>query len=187
MMTTKSTCHAVPCHIAYSGPANGIDTYFTPMDITSVVTKGNPEPTISDRLHKENEKNELCYQAATIRGRGLIAVRNTTDEKLHKYDGHVFQVINKNLTSVEYHNNIKDTITDDSIHQQKYLQSIQTFDQYVQWYHEHQPSNIVPTSSSSSSSTMGGTTTVNTRFDRAIEWIHTADCLHAPTPVPGTK
>jgi Ribonuclease H2 non-catalytic subunit (Ylr154p-like) len=197
--TNSTTCHAVPCHIAYTGPANGIDIYFNPMDIPSTsATPSNAvvpttiDPTLTNDIKPADDTNkEFHYQAAMIRGRGLLALRNVDDEHKHKYGGHVFQVVTKNTNHHEqqynhsnnttgaadtYTSSIDGTISESSIQQQlkqqQYLQSIQTFDQYVQWYHEHQPSTI-------------STTTLykNTRLDRAIEWMNTADCLHTPLPI----
>ena len=159
-------CHAVPCHISYTGPSSGIDIFFNPIEIR---TDGTHVAETNDESNSSETANESksSFQAAMIRGRGLLARSN---DETNVVCGHVFQVATEaspRTTTMNHRgSNNKDT------QPQKYLQSIQTFDRYVEWYHEHQTS-MIPSPIDT-----------NTRYNRAMEWINIAACLHDPLPIP---
>ena len=177
-------CHAVPCHISYTGPSSGVDIFFNPMEVAPSSTNRN-----NDGSHQNGtsatltDSQSTSYQAAMIRGRGLLARCNDrTDDRVC---GHVFQVVTDisssssssspppmTMTTHPDSNTNVSFASQGSQQPQKYLQSIHSFDQYVEWYHEHQTS-MIPNANDP-----------KTRFHRAMEWIHTANCLHAPIPLP---
>jgi hypothetical protein len=169
----QAICHAVPCNIGYTGPAPGVDVYFRPVPITNAATKPN------DGMD-ENEPAPK-YQAATIRGRGLLAKLGSSDGNCTKVRGHVFQVKACNPGST--HDSVTNRInTNDGIESElRCLQSILSFDQYTEWHHEHQTSVLeqsrIAVTPGSSSTTIKGT-----KLDRATEWMTVAESLHAPLP-----
>ena len=172
-------CHAVPCHISYTGPSAGVDIFFNPMTITTSKTTAlsNDESNKCESFKPPNSS----YQAAMIRGRGLLA--RCSDDGIDAVCGHVFQVVTDTTpTAIEMNHPDRLRTSSDVTSSlstpefsppQKCLNSIQSFDQYTEWYHEHQTS-VIP----------HPTTDINTRYHRAIEWMNTADCLHAPIPIP---
>jgi hypothetical protein len=191
-MSTTSTaiCHAVPCHISYTGPSSGIDIFFNPMEISSS-SSSKLSTTATTSNDNQVKQSNASYQAATIRGRGLLAHSSNDGTRdaaaADVVCGHVFQVITDAAVAPNHHDsthtNILSSIettttttttgTSSAPQTQKYLQSIRTFDTYVEWYHEHQTC-MVPHPMND----------VTTRFHRAMEWMNTADCLHTPLPLP---
>jgi len=83
-----TTCHALPCNIDYTGKAP-VDVYFRPAPV-------NDE-----------------YQAATLRGRGLLAPTSKEDDS--QWQGHV--------------------LTKD--HATNKLKTVTTFEHLAEWHHEH--------------------------------------------------
>jgi hypothetical protein len=107
------TCHSVPCDIAYTGPALGVDVYFRPMEL----------PTSSSTDDSPN----MIYQAASIRGRGLL----TKVDDRSRVHGHVLQVQSSSISSGLDHGEINEI---------RGLQSVRSFGRYFEWHHEHQTS-----------------------------------------------
>lgn len=193
-ITTSSTtgsaiCHAVPCHISYTGPSSGVDIFFNPTDIitppstsTNTNTDGTNVAVSNGQSHNSDKLNDSksSYQAAMIRGRGLLA--RCSEGDTGRVYGHVVQVVDDVSSSLppmmtmNHHGNNTDESSFESPFSQqgpqKRLQSIQSFDRYVEWYHEHQTS-MIPSPNDP-----------NTRYHRAMEWMNTANCLHAPLPIP---
>ena len=105
-----TTCHALPCNIDYTGRAP-VDAYFRPAPITLPLKGGDHDDDASSTRPQ--------YQAATFRGRGLLArCPDTEGDKSKKFQGLV----------LSNHNN-------DGGQQQ--LQTVQTFDSLIEWHHEH--------------------------------------------------
>ena len=185
--TVATICHAVPCHISYNGPSSGVDIFFNPMEIapptgtsststninnddTNVAAVSNHQSQKSDTLNSDND-SKVSYQAAMVRGRGLLA--HCSNDDTDRVCGHVFQVVDDTPTMMMMAMKNHSQEQQQQQPPQKRLQSIQSFDRYVEWYHEHQTS-MIPTTTDPSS----------TRYHRAIEWMNTANCLHDPLPLP---
>jgi Ribonuclease H2 non-catalytic subunit (Ylr154p-like) len=138
-----ATCHSVPCNIAYTGPAPGVDVYFRPMDLPTPSTAG--------------DASTVRFQAAAIRGRGLL----TKLDDRNVVNGHVLKVKSNSCSS---------EIDPGEVKEVRGLQSIRSFDRFLEWHHEHQTSVLQNMRSSS-------------KLDRAREWMQTAEALHAPLPI----
>jgi Ribonuclease H2 non-catalytic subunit (Ylr154p-like) len=191
----SAICHTMPCRIAYTGPAPGMDTFFNPtniIDTTAPTGTSSAAKQVIDTSDMEVDTTNIhasievvpviphdpTFQAAMLRGRGLLARTCTTSRDMPSVNGHVFQVVTAPSSAMSKYNTNEhpyDSHDQQQQQQEKSLQSIMSFDQYVEWYHEHDTSTI-PTS-----------TTSTTRYNRAMEWISTADCLHAPLPIPAIK
>lgn len=139
-----ATCHSVPCNISFTGPVPGVDVYFRPIELST--------PSTSD-----NDVTSTKYQAASIRGRGLL----TKLDDRNAVHGHVLKVQSSSFSSENDPGEFKEV---------RGLQSIQSFDRYLEWHHEHQTSVLLNMRN-------------DTKLDRAREWMVTAEALHAPLPV----
>jgi len=133
-----ATCHSVPCNICYTGPAPGVDVYFRPLDLSTAP-------------HSE-ETPAISYQAAALRGRGLLA---QLDDR-NRVCGRVLKVQSSFLS--------------DASKEERGLQSIRSFNRYVEWHHEHQKSVLQNARQGS-------------KLHRARDWMVTAEALHAPLPL----
>jgi len=107
---TSTTCHALPCNIEYTGKAP-VDVYF------------RPAPIIHDEERGDGEQQHSSFQAATLRGRGLLA-ENCSDPNM---------VVHGRLLSViDGHGG-----ADPNKKQQRVLETVATFDRLTEWHHEH--------------------------------------------------
>lgn len=129
MSSPFTTCHSLPCNIEYSGKAP-VNVYFQPAEL-------------------EDGK----YQAATFRGRGLLA-KNDVGNSTVKVEGRLLQVVSSSSSDT------------------KQLKEVATFDQYTEWYHEHQVQAVEQRATSAN------------RWSTALEWMEIAVALHAPLPLP---
>jgi hypothetical protein len=104
-----------------------------------------------------DDSPEVIYQAASIRGRGLLT--KVDDRSL--VHGHLMKVQSSSISSRLDHGEIKEV---------RGLQSVRSFGRYLEWHHEHQTSVLQNMRRES-------------KMDRAREWMETAEALHAPLPV----
>lgn len=182
----KIICHSLPCHIDYNGHAP-IDIYFRPTDVRFEQQPSNnnmkqmnqqmkDDVTKNDDDHKNNDEHNINnnsssqYQAATFRGRGLLARKNALD--ILKVDGRVIEVGNiisctNNNDPNENHNSI--------ITEQQPLKEISRFNEFMEWHHEHNFNVLHKTSQKHNLD--------NDRLQRAIDWIEISSVLHESIPI----
>jgi Ribonuclease H2 non-catalytic subunit (Ylr154p-like) len=154
----RPECHALPCSIDYSGKAPVAD-YFRPAPIDG--------------------GDGTLYQAATLRGRALLArVRhhvhledNTTSHQPVVVQGVVLQKAAKLGNTNKNNSSGSAAGTTTSV-----MTPLCAFDKFTEWHHEHLTAILDYQATDST-----------TRLTRAMEWMEVASALHAPLPVPARE
>jgi hypothetical protein len=142
-MSPSTTCHGLPCNIDYTGRAP-VDVYFRP----TALPDGK-------------------FQAATFRGRGLLANAPVEEGSMNdnesntnpSLNGYLFEIVSAEVG-------------------EKQLRSVASFDRFTEWHHEHHLNTVAQKESASQGCT---------RLGNALDWIEIATALHAPLPVSEQK
>jgi hypothetical protein len=151
--SSASECHALPCNIDFSGKAP-TDVYFRPTKVVDDHT--------NEAAEVKNGKGTSVfpqYQAATFRGRGLLAIQNNDDgpSSTQALEGRFLQVGDASSTNPN---------------EEQIIQQVAQFSQMTEWYHDHDLTSVEQKSSRPE----------NSRVQTAMDWIETAEALHAPIP-----
>lgn len=190
-MNRRTVCHELPCRIAYSGAAP-VAAYFHPTPIISIPPPLSPQPP--------PPLDPPQWQAATVRGRGLIARANPlsfAEYRANAADGTtgmatvtttpppppstgmgmgmgiqgcVFQQQQPKNTTLSSSFSSSSTVV---------LQRIEAFDAVTEWQHEHSIH-----SNNSIHSNTSTTASQQSRWNQALDWIAVAAALHEPLPQP---
>jgi hypothetical protein len=145
-MSPPTTCHGLPCNIDYTGRAP-IDVFFRP----TALPDGK-------------------FQAATFRGRGLLANAPVDD------DGTVNDTNVESNTNPSLNGHLFEIVSAEGGGKQ--LRSVASFDRFTEWHHEHHLKSVAQKESASHGCT---------RLGNALDWIEIAAAMHAPLPVPEQK
>jgi len=194
--STTKECHILPCKIDYSGKVSDY-IYFHPQTLEAY----QDQNTYNAGDSTGDSASSASFRAAQFRGRGLLSCnvlgasnigQNDKDKDEDKDknsktdDGDADENDNYNDESNKSNAGISDhdnslqgrllTVKKSNKKSSSEIQVIGSFDQFTEWYHEHQPEKVLETSTKQRNAKVDITS-------RAKEWCQIAYTLHRPIPV----